>query len=372
MSFNLPDIKFLDYDPSNVEQAVISTYEAIADTTLYPGDPVRLFLEGLAYIIAQQRYNIDWAAKQNLLAFSSGEYLDHLGVLTDTTRLSAQPAKTTMRFSLAGPLSWAVTIPKGTRCTANGKVVFKTEEAAEIPSGSTQVEVQAKCQTPGAAGNGFLAGQINKLVDPVSHVSAVSNTTMSLGGADEESDENLRQRIQLAPEKYSSAGPDLGYKYFARQAHQDILDVSVVSPQPGEVVIYVLMQNGELPSQEILDAVEAEVSAKKRRPLNDDTSAQAPEQISYNLELTYYISTANSTRAAAIQQAVQKAVDAYLLWQKSALGRDINPSELTSRIQQAGAKRVEITSPASFQALDLTQVAAENTVSITYGGLEDA
>lgn len=371
MLANLPDIQFVDTDASKVEDSVITTYEAIAEKKLYPGDPVRLFLEALAYIVAQQRFVIDYSAKQNLLAYSENDHLGHLGILTDTQRLPARAAATTMQFSIAESLGSAVLIPQGTRVTPGDQVYFATDESAEIPSGETTVTVSATCQDAGASGNGFVAGQINRMVDPVSHITSVSNTTMSLGGADQESDDNFRQRIQLSPEKYSNAGPELSYKYWALKAHQDILDATVVSPGPGKVDVYALMQNGELPGSEILQDIYDQVGAEKRRPLTDEVNAYAPEQVAYNLDVTYYINAENSYQASKIQTAVQEAVDAYVAWQKAAIGRDINPSELIRRVQQAGAKRVAVSSP-DFQALDLTQVAADSSITVTYGGLEDA
>ena len=369
---NLPELHFVETDASKVEQDVITTYEQISGKSLAPGDPVRLFLESLAYLIAQQRFVIDHAARMNLLGYAKGDFLDHLGALTDTERLDAQAATTTMRFSLSEAMESAVLIPKGTRVTPGEQLYFATIEAAEIPAGETSVTVTAKCQTAGTVGNGYVSGQIEKMVDLVEHVTSVTNATTSLGGTDEEGDDSLRERIRLAPEKYSSAGPYHAYVYWAKTAHQDILDVSVLSPNPGEVDVYVLMEGGELPSSETLDAVDATVSGDKRRPLTDQVTVSAPSQVSYSLDVTYYIASGDSNIASSIQDAVQDAVDAYVLWQKSKIGRDINPSELIRRVQQAGAKRVEVTSPSSFQALDLSQVAAEDTVSVTYGGLEDA
>ena len=50
----MKDILFADTDSASVEKAVLTAYEQISATTLYPGDPVRLFLEALAYTIALQ------------------------------------------------------------------------------------------------------------------------------------------------------------------------------------------------------------------------------------------------------------------------------------------------------------------------------
>ena len=52
-----------------------------------------------------------------------------------------------------------------------------------------------------------------------------------------ESDVELRRRIQLAPEGYSVAGPEGAYLFHALSADPDVLDVSAMSPTPGEVLV---------------------------------------------------------------------------------------------------------------------------------------
>lgn len=372
---NLPDIQFCDYDASAVEQFVISAYEAIAGTTLYPGDPVRLFLEGLAYVISQQRYVIDWSAKQNLLAYSTGDYLDHLGVLTDTLRLAARPARTTLRFSLAEPLAWAVVIPSGTRCatvTGPDAVSFATQAVAEIPAGEVHVDVAAVCTVDGAAGNGLLPGQVSRMVDVVPHVQSCVNVTTTLGGADVETDANLRERIQLAPEKYTVAGPVGAYRWHAISAHQDIVDVAVYSPEPGMVDVRPLLVGGELPGEEILGLVRAALDPERVVPLCDSVTVLQPEPAEYEVELTYYVLRSNAAWVNDIQSRVAAAVETYRMWQRNAMGRDITPTKLISLVEQAGAKRVELASPATHRVLQPWQVAQDTSVTVHYGGFEDA
>ncbi|MNP79071.1 hypothetical protein D3C76_1768200 [compost metagenome] len=60
----------------------------------------------------------------------------------------------------------------------------------------------------------------------------------------------------------------------------------------------------------------------------------------------------------------------YQLWQRSKLGRDINPSELIARVMAAGALRVNVTAPV-YTALTATQVAQQGATTLTYGGLVD-
>ena len=96
----------------------------------------------------------------------------------------------------------------------------------------------------------------------------------------------------------------------------------------------------------------------------------APTAVSYDVDITYYIDSADATMASTIQASVTAAVDNYVAWQKEKLGRDINPSELIRLVMQAGAKRVTVTAPV-FTALDKTQVAIADEVTVNMGGFED-
>jgi len=368
---SLPDITFAEKDSKLVESEIISTYESLAGRTLAPGDPVRIFLLALASIIIQQRALIDFSAKQNLLAYASGDYLDHIGALLGVERIAAKPAVTTIRFSLSEQRQAATPIPANTRVRAeSGDIVFATIKYAEVPAGALFIDVNAQCQTAGEAGNGFLPGQIKRLMDPIPYVASAVNITETTGGLDIESDESLRERIRLVPESFSTAGPYRAYEYWALTAHQDIADVAVYSPTPGQVNICPLLKGGQLPSQEILDAVEAICSADNKRPLTDYVYVHAPTVVNYSINFTYYIRKDDASLISNIQSAVEDATAQFKAWQKEKLGRDINPSELTRRIINAGAKRVQITQPI-FVKLEQYQVAKDITTNIIYGGLED-
>lgn len=366
----LPDITFIDSDPAVVEERLFSTYETVSGRTLYPGDPVRLFLEAVAMEVALARQEANWAALQNLVAFATGERLDHLGALLGVTRLAASAARTTLRFTVSSALAFAVTIPAGTRATPDGNLMFSTEASAVIPSGSLYVDVAAVCQETGAAGNGYVSGQISRLVDTLSWISGVSNVTLSLGGADEESDDRFRERIVLAPESFSVAGPEGAYRFWALTAHQDIADVAVLSPNPVEVQVYPLLTDGGLPGQEYLDLVESAVNARDARPLTDQVSVLPPVGVVYDTDITWWLGSSSAALASIVQEKVEAAVDDFRAWQRAKLGRDHNPTELARRIREAGAKRVEIRSPV-FLALGGNQVAQDGARTVIYGGVEE-
>ena len=368
---NLADIVFVDADADEVESYVIGRYEAITGRTLAKGDPVRLFLLTITALIVLLLNKINETGKQNLLRYATGDNLDHLGALVGVERIPAKAAVTTMRVKLSAQLQTATIIPLGTRFTAGDNVFFALDAPLVIEAGTTIADGSATCLTKGELGNGYVVGQLKTLVDPVPYVDSVVNVTVSDGGAEIQSDDSYREDIRLAPENFSTAGPEGAYIYHAKRASSKITDVTVWSPEAGKVEVRPLLAGGKLPGEEMLQQVKATLNDKTVRPLTDNISVLAPEKFSYSINLTYYIASDNKAQATAIQNAVNAAVDDYVLWQKSKLGRDINPSELIVRVMAAGAKRVAVTAPA-FTATTDTQVAVCSTKSVTLGGIEDA
>lgn len=373
---NLPEIQFTDADTDKVKQAIVTGYETVSGRSLAAGDPIRLFLEAIAAIIVQLLDSINQTGKMNLLAYAIGNYLDHIGILTDTERIESAAATTTVRFTLSAAQTSAVTIPKGTRVTNEDmKIYFATNKVLTIPAGDTSGTVESTCTETGASGNGYVAGQLTKLVDPVAYVESVANTTTSAGGDDEEDDDAFRERIRISPEKYSVAGPYGAYEYWAKTASTLIEDVTVLGPESkkvndGEVYVYPLLSGGELPDDEILTKVSNVLNDEKIRPLTDHVYVKKPTAVSYDLTVTYYVSESNKEQSAAIQAAVSTAIGNYVLWQKSKLGRDIDPSKLVQMIVDAGGVKVNVTSPA-VTTIDDDSVAICNTKTVTFGGVVD-
>lgn len=364
------DIKFISDDVSQIETNIITIYEGITKRKLAPGDPVRLFLLSLAYIITQQRTLINYTGQQNLLRYCEDEFLEARGEDEGVPRLLPTLAITTFKLKLSQPQPGDYFIPQGIRGTADGKIFFATTVSATIPGGEQYIEVPAECTTAGTIGNGYLAGQINKIVDPYPFLESLVNITESQNGTDIEDEELYRERIRNKEETYSTAGPEDGYKYWAKVAVPSIIDVSIESPTPGGVIIYILNEKGELPSDEIIEAVMSKCNARNIRPLTDNVSVLEPEVVNYDIDLTYWINTEDETRITEIQAAVNQAIEDYVLWQKSRLGRDIDSSELIARVKQAGAKRVQVISP-TYQKLSRKQVAHAQDTTISFGGLED-
>lgn len=368
---NLPDICFADTDPETVRAAVITGFEAVTGRTLYPGNPERLFLEGLAYLLSVQNMVIDATGKKNLLAYADGPHLDHLGVQQDTPRLDMAPATTTLRFTLPEALPWKVEILGGTRVgTTDKSAVFATDAYAVIQPGELYADVTATATASGAAANGLVAGQVNTLIDPVAYVSEVRNTTITLSGADREQDDAYRVRIHEAREAYSCAGPRGAYRYHARRVHPDIADVAVWSPKPGTVDVRPILKGGELPDSDMIRNIASVLSAEDVRPLTDTVIVAAPLPVEYAISGGWYLSAKDAALSGTVGAAVSRAVEEYRLWQRSMPGRDINPNHLESLVKIAGAKRMRVASPV-FRVLEPWQIARETSIDFVFLGVED-
>jgi phage-related baseplate assembly protein len=366
----LNDITFADLDIGSVEAAVLTSYEQVAQTTLYPGDPVRLFLESLAYVLAVQNSLIDLAGKQNLLAYARDAHLDYIGMMVGTPRLGQSRASCTQRFRLSAPLDFDVLVPAGTRVTtADGRKIFSLQSLAVIKAGELEVTGLVVAETAGADGNGLVPGQISALVDPIAYIARTENASVTLLGADTELDDRYRSRIREAPEAYTCAGPARMYRALAMSVHQDIADAGVWTPVPGTVDVRPVMTGGELPSEDILQAVRAKLSADDVRPLTDTVIVAAPEIAEYAIDVSWALSRTDEALSGTIKTRIEAAVEQYRLWQRSVPGRDINPTKLISLMEQAGARRVVVSSP-EYTKLAVRQLARETSVAINFLGIE--
>ena len=370
--------QFIPTDPDEIVEWMTAKYEELTGVTVQPGSPERLFIQWAASVVIQERALANYAANQNLPSRAEGENLDALAELFYThERPQAKAATCTMRFTISEPQAFAVLIPKGTRVTdASNTHVWETAEDIYVTAGETYADVKAVCQTVGAAGNGFVAGQINTIVDLFAYYQSCANLTESDGGGDAATDEEFYELLRLSMDGYSCAGARGGYIYFAKRVDTKIADVIAASPTPGVVKLYVLMDDGSIATEEMKGKVLAACSADDVRPLTDFVSVEDPEQVPYNVCLTYYVQSNEAVSAEKLALAVAEKVGEYTDWQSAKLGRDINPSRLISMLMETGIKRVELEEPAFTSLRDgsgteAPQVAVLGTVTVKSGGYED-
>ena len=365
-----PDLSFVEIDMDALEAQAKTLLEENLGYTIAPASPIFLLVKSFLAIILNQQVLLDWAAKQNLLAFASNDYLSALGQLVGVERIPATAATTTVQINLSAPRQTSTTIAQGTRITADNQTFFSLDEEVVFLAGETQKTSTATCLSLGEVGNGFAADELNLIVDPQPFLQSIVNITTSDGGADAEDDESLRERIHIAPESFSCAGPEGAYIARTKEVSSLISDVAVDSSEPGKVEIYLLMEGGTLPSDQMIADVLEHLSAKTVRPLNDEVSVHSPNPVTYNLDVQCFIASEDSINAAQIISKAESAVDDFISWQAGKIGRDLTPSKLVQLLMNAGVKRVVINSPA-FAVVDNISVAVCNSQSVNFA-YEDA
>lgn len=339
------DVKVVDDDLQTILADTIARYERDSGKTLQPAHIERLLINVYAYREALTRQQVNESYRQQHVRFATGLMLDLCGDDVATPRLEASAARCTIRFSAALSGSQTAYIPAGTE-VAVGEVVFATIEAAELSAARQQADLQAVCTQSGAAGNGWSVGQISSLLTVFSDGLDIkaANISVPTGGADSEPDEAYRERILLAPESFSVAGPIGAYEYFARRVNPTICDVHVDNAKSsdgtaigGTIQVTVLTKNG-LPSAELLQQVQKALSNERIRPLCDTVSVIAPTTVDYALDAELILFT--GANAAETVAAAERAWMVYETARREKLGKDIVPLDIQTALKVNGVYNV--------------------------------
>jgi phage-related baseplate assembly protein len=367
----LPEPSFIERDAASITSDMVTMYENMAGKTLYPAQPERLMVDVISYREMGLRIAIQEAAEDNLVAYAPAPMLDYLGQLVCVTRLDATAAGCQAQVTLTAAQATDTDIPSGLTLTAKDGSNFLTAGAATVAAGLTSTILNIVAAMPGAAGNGFLAGEITGPSGDgwPTCVSQVANIGVSYGGADVETDDRLRSRIVLGPEAFAVAGPEASYRAHALGAHQDIVDVAMTTPWPGLVNVYVLTSSGQ-PNKDILDLVTAALTPTSVRPLTDQVMVLPPSQV--NFEIISSLTLYSGADATQVQSDAQTALATYANNLRQQLGQAVVPSQIITLIGNVnGVYDVELQSPQSI-TLATNQWANCTNITLNVAGYANA
>jgi phage-related baseplate assembly protein len=145
--------------------------------------------------------------------------------------------------------------------------------------------------------------------------------------------------------------------------------VKIITNDEALVQIYVLLLNGEIPDAEYLKQAEQYLKDTKATPDTDKTEILAPTPVEYSLKATYYISESQKDVEDALKAAVEDAVEEFVDYTRSKIGRAIVPDTLVSFALAAGASRLSIEEP-QYATIGTDEVAICTGIELTYGGME--
>lgn len=381
---------FVTADPAQILAQVLDSYEQLTGYKLNPADAEYSICSSIAYQKALTLQRVNETGKSQLLDYATGVVLDYIAAPFDIQRLPAEQSSCTLRFEIIdGHLE--VLLPLGTRvASVDGNAIFQTIDDVTILEGVSQVEVSAICQTAGVLGNGYAVSTITELLDPYAYVTSVQNIDITAGGSDEETDENLRERVKLSASKFSVAGPTYSYIYWAKSASPLISDVSIdvfdnympittytawtnnmsvtkgqiisyngtfyaaltthtstTAPYldhvnflaAGDVFVYALMTDGNIPTQSINDGILAILNGDKIRPINDTVYVKSPTAREY--EVTLNVTKYEDVNSTLLTPLIYDLVDTLLKEKRQLLGKDIIATEVEKVARIDGVYDVE-------------------------------
>lgn len=171
-----------------------------------------------------------------------------------------------------------------------------------------------------------------------------------------ESDEAFQERIQAAYDGLSIAGPKAAYEFHARSADGRVLDAIAVSPEPCEVIVYVLSSEGDgTASPELIDVVDKALNDEEIRPLADRVTVLSSTIVTYNVKASLHLKSFGPGRDIAVLEAERRVSE--FVNRRLRQGKSVWLDKLDALLHVEGVERVEITEPANHVIIDESQAA---------------
>ncbi|WP_375581757.1 baseplate assembly protein [Marinobacter adhaerens] len=184
-----------------------------------------------------------------------------------------------------------------------------------------------------------------------------------------ETNDSLRLRSQQSWEGLSVAGPTKAYEFHALSADGRVSDASAISPAPAEVVVTLLSSEGDgTASQEIINKVNADLSAEDIRPVGDRLTVQSATIVNYQVDATLYVYP--GPEQEPILESAQSSLNAYISSQRR-IGRDVRLSAIYAALHVEGVQRVELAQPAADVVISATEAAHCTSTSVVIGGSDE-
>ncbi|MGN0489325.1 MAG: baseplate J/gp47 family protein [Ruminococcus sp.] len=250
--------------------------------------------------------------------FAEGIYLDYHAQAAGLTRKAATAAQGEVTVEGTPeteiPAGFEFAVPASGDDPA---IVFITTEAATIDANGT-VTIPIEAAEPGTDGN-VSRETITIMASPtIDGIETITNEEPPSGGTEEESDNDLRDRIAQAVQMASNSfcGCDADYKRWAMEI--DGVGHAVVVPEwdgPGTVKVIITDQNGTPANSAIIDAVQAYIvspddRSARKAPIGATVTIVAPAYKDIQIGFTYRTDT--GADAAEVIAAARKAVEEYL------------------------------------------------------------
>ena len=263
----------------------------------------------------------EWVMAQSFPQTAAGLYLDYHGQTRGITRAGAVAAEGVLRFSVDTPVIQDLTIPQGTVCMTAGGLGFATTREGVLEAGELEVDIPAAAQEPGSQGN-VGPDLVILMAAPPAGILRCTNPGAFAGGADEEGDESLRQRILDSYQRLPNGANAAFYEQTALSFPGVAAAAAVGRARGiGTVDVYVSTTAG-IPDEALLEQIGQ--ALQEKREIAVDVEVLAPEENQVDVAAT--VVPAEGFTGEEACQAAEDALRAYFTG--GLLGRGVTLAEL--------------------------------------------
>lgn len=212
---------------------MVEKYEELSGFSINRESDIMIRLKVLAGEIYNSVVATEFLKRQMFLSSASGEYLDKHALTRGLYRKESKKSTGEVTFYRNVVTDSEVIIEKGTVVSTAGPAIrqFVTDETVTILPNTGSATVSATAIEGGASYN-VLSHTITVLVTPPAGVTKVVNTKAFKGGSDEESDEELRERVLYSYRDISNGTNAVYYKRLAESV-PGVYSASVVPQERG-------------------------------------------------------------------------------------------------------------------------------------------
>ena len=301
----------------------------------------------------------EWVMGQAFPQTAQGTYLDYHAETRGIQRSVATAAEGYLRFQVDTAVAQDLSIPAETVCmTVEGRR-FQTVEAAVLEAGELYVDVLSKALEPGSGGN-VAAGTVIRMAVAPAGVKSCTNPPAFVGGADQGREEALREGV---PDSFKRLPNGANAAFYEREAMNfpGVAAAKAVGRARGigTVDVYVATEAG-LPGTELLEAIEADLQAK--REIAVDVEVCAPQE--QTVDVTVAIQAAEGYTYDQAEDEADAAIRAHFTG--DLLGKGVTLAELGHLLYSLeSVSNYHFTAPAADVAAVVTALPRLGSLTIS-------
>lgn len=318
----------------SVLERMQQTFSGLAGFSADDASDLGIRLKVLAGEVYSLLSAVEWLKGQMFPQTAQQEYLQLHAAQRGLSRKSAVPSAGVLVFGRTSALPYEVLIPKGAVCAAAGEDAprFVTQQDAILPAGQRTVQTPAVSQQGGKETNAA-AGSVTLLLTPPAGVESVSNPQPFTGGADEETDEELRSRLLKSYEVVPNGTNAEFYRsYVARFDGVHSVGVKPRANGSGTVAVYVAGRGSDAP-EELLQKIQKELN--ELREVNVEVTVQPAQPVSVPVVLLI-----DPAPGCTLQAATQQALlDISAYFESLSVGEPVILAQLGKRLLESGLIR---------------------------------